>query len=135
RARTEARPAAFRAGLVSSVEPKDLFERRRPGVRDALLEEPRHVVLPSPADVLPVEVAAGCVEVLRLEVAEDIVTGPEDRVIADPRRTKGLEHLGPHRTMGFDVLLDLFRPDSEDERGSLGHARSLTTRTTRSRGP
>src|SRR5262249_30288223 len=118
-----------------SVEAKDLLERRRARVRDALLQERRHVVLPPPADIQRLHAAAGRIEVVRLEVAEDLVAGTEDRVVGDARGPHGVEQLGPDRPVGLQVVLHLLRPDSEDECGSLGHAGSLATRTTRLRGP
>src|SRR5579862_3377651 len=120
---------------MRSVESKDLLERRWPGVGYALFEELGHRVLPPLGDRLPGEVGRRGFEVVRLEVAEDLVAVAEDGVVADAGAAERVEHLGPDLAVGGDVVVDPLRADTEDERASLCHVVSFATRTTSVRGP
>src|SRR5581483_1938657 len=94
---------------MRSVESKDLLERRWPGVGYALFEELGHRVLPPLGDRLPGEVGRRGFEVVRLEVAEDLVAVAEDGVVADAGAAERVEHLGPDLAVGGDVVVDPLR--------------------------
>src|SRR5262249_15283694 len=79
--------------LGISVEPKDLLERRRTGVRHPLLQQLGHRVLPPRANLLLTEVRGSSPEIVRLEVPEDPRAVPEDRVVADAGLPQRLQHL------------------------------------------
>src|ERR1051325_5918149 len=129
-------PAPTTPICMRSVETEDLFQRRRPLVGDALLEQLRHRVLPAVVDLLARHVRARSLEVIRLEVAEDFVAVAEDRVVADASSTERVEHLGPDVPMRLHVLVDPVRADLQDEGAPLGHvSSSLVMSTISVRGP
>src|SRR5438477_685904 len=107
---------------MPSVEPEDLFERRGPFGRNALLEQVGHRVLPARVYLLLRHVRARRLEIVRLEVAEHLVAVPEDRVVADARHAERIEHLGPDVPVRLDVLVDLVRADLQNEGAALGHS-------------
>src|SRR4029078_547156 len=102
----------------------------RTAVRDALLEQFGHRVLPSARDVLLCHEARGGLQGVRLEVAEHLGSVPEDRVVADTGTAQSFEHLRPDFPMRLDVLVDAVRAHLEDERAALRHATSLLRRLT-----
>jgi hypothetical protein len=107
---------------VSSVEPENLLERRGAAVRHAIDEQFRHCVLPARTDRLRGEIPLSAAEVVCLEIAEHLVLGAEDRVVADAGPAERGEHLGPHLAMRCDVVVDLLGLDPQDEPSALTHA-------------
>src|SRR5204862_1083063 len=91
---------------TSSVESEDFLERRRTAVRDALLEQLRHRVLPPCRDVLLLEIPRCRLEIVGLEVPEHLVPAAEDRVVPDTGAAEGVQHLGPDGSVRVDVLVD-----------------------------
>src|SRR6185503_16609606 len=85
----KSRRLAPRQNRWRSVEPKDLLERQRPGVGNALLQQARHRVLPPGADLLLGQKRGRPPRIVGLEVAEDLIPVAENRVVADPRIGQG----------------------------------------------
>src|SRR5436309_7722018 len=123
-------PAPTTPICMRSVETEDLFQRRRPLVGNALFEQLRHRVLPAVVDLLTRHVRAGGLEVVRFEIAEHLVAVTEDRVVADARSAKRVEHLGPDVPMRLDILVDPVGPDLQDEGTALGHESSSLAMST-----
>ena len=117
--RREVRGRAAASARQPSVEAEDLLEGRRPCVRHARVEQRSHVVLPARAHLLLGEIELGSREVVSLEVAEHLVPGPENRVVADPGPTQSVEHLGPDARVRCHVVVDPLGPNVQNEGGSL----------------
>jgi hypothetical protein len=66
-------------------------------------------------------VGLGPLEVVGLEVAEHLISGAEDRVVADAGGLQRREHLGPHLAMSANVVVDPVGLDAQHEPASLGH--------------
>src|SRR5690348_14362439 len=120
---------ARRSRLTPLIQAEDLLERRRSLVGDALLEQVGHRVLPLGDDVLLCEVRARRLQVVGLEVAEDLVAVAEDQVVADHRVAQRLQHDGPDRRVGRDVLVDLLRLHVQAEGAPLRHVVSYALST------